>query len=218
MKRFVAAAAAAAGIAMLGAQPASATASAAATAALARFDAAWAKVNSYTATITSHEALGTKTQDRVYDLYFVKPYDTRMNVISGDDHGAEAAYQGGDRVKGHHGGFLSFLHLNLNIHNPQATSLRGTTIADANFGALVDHVRGLAGATLDAIPDGDRTDINVAVADPSADGNVTRERLVLGPDGLPVEIDQWEGDTQVKLQTYSDVKLNVDIPASEFTL
>jgi outer membrane lipoprotein-sorting protein len=205
--------AAAAIVAFTGAAPASF-----ADQAYANFDAAWAKVTSYTCTLTSHEVQGNKTQDRVYQLWFRKPVDTRMNVISGDDKGAEAAYQGGDRVKGHHGGFLSFLHLTLNIHNSQATSIRGTTIADANFEALVEHIRGLKTTNTDATVENGQTQVTVAVADPSTDQNVTREAMTFGPDGLPVEFDQWEGDTLVKHQTFTDVKLNVDIPDSQFNL
>ena len=186
--------------------------------AFAKFDAAWAKLTSYSCTLTSHEVEGTRVQDRVYQLYFRKPYDTRMNVTAGDDKGAEAVYTGGDTVKGHHGGWLSFVHLNLNIHNSQATSVRGTTIAEANFEALVEHIKGLSGATIDTTPDGDRMKIDVSVADPSTDQNVTREMMVLGADGLPVEFDQWEGQDLVKHQTFADLKVNVDIPDSTFSL
>lgn len=219
MKSMKPIAAFAAAAALLGsAASAVSAAPATATQAFAKFDAAWAKVTSYSCTLTSHEVEGTRVQDRVYQLYFRKPYDMRMNVTDGDDKGAEAVYTGGDRVKGHHGGWLSFVHLNLDIHNSQATSVRGTTIADANFEALVEHIKGLSGATIDETLDGDQTKIDATVADASADDNVTREMMVLGADGLPVEFDQWQGQELVKHQTFADLKVNVDIPDSTFSL
>jgi len=141
-----------------------------------------------------------------------------MDVTGGDNRGGAGVWRGGDTVKGHQGGFLSFIKLNLNIHDPKAVSVRGTTIADANFGALLEHIKGLKGATIDAVAEGTLTKINVAVADPSADNNVTKELMVLGANDLPVEYDQWEGDNEVKRVTYSDVVLNVDIPDSTFNL
>jgi len=60
--------------------------------------------------------------------------------------------------------------------------------------------------------------IIVAVADPAADDNVTKELMVLGTNDLPIEYDQWEGIIEVKRVTYSDVSLNVDLPDSTFVL
>ena len=185
---------------------------------LARYAAAWAKVNTYTCTITAHEVSGGHVQDRTYAMSFRKPSDTRMDVTGGDGRGGAAVWRGGDTVKGHQGGFLSFVKLNLSIHDSRATSIRGTTIADANFGALLDHLKGLKGASIDARADGEKTDLTVSVADPSADQNVTKELMVLGPSGLPVEFDQWEGATQVKKVVYSNVALNVPISDSTFNL
>jgi len=186
--------------------------------ALAKYAAAWDKVTSYTCSMAAREVSGTRVQDRVYAFKFRKPFDTRMDVTEGDDRGGAGVWRGGDTVKGHQGGFLSFIKLNLNLHDPKAVSVRGTTIADANFGALLEHIKSLKGATIDAVPDGDLTKINVAVADPAADDNVTKEMMVLGTNDLPVEYDQWEGDNEVKRVIYTDLALNVDIPDSTFNL
>ena len=185
---------------------------------LAKYAAAWEKVNSYTCTIVAREASGERVQDRTYAFMFRKPFDTRMDVTGGDDRGGAGVWHGGDTVKGHTGGFFSFIKLNLNLHDPKAVSVRGTTIADANFGALLEHLKGLKGATIDAVADGTLTKINVAVADPAADDNVTKELMVLGTNDLPIEYDQWEGIIEVKRVTYSDVSLNVDLPDSTFVL
>jgi hypothetical protein len=56
------------------------------------------------------------------------------------------------------------------------------------------------------------------VADPSSDDGVTKEVLVLGKDSLPVQFDQYQGDQQVKHNTYSGSKLNVEINPSTWSI
>jgi outer membrane lipoprotein-sorting protein len=186
--------------------------------ALARFSAAWDQVNTYACTITAREVSGSRVQDRVYQMWFRKPHMSRMDITGGDGRGSAVVWDGGDKVYGHQGGFLAMFKKHLDLHDRLATTVRGTTVAEASFGALLDHIKGLKGATVDAVADTDKTRITISVTDPSADNNVTKELMVLGSNNLPVEYDQWEGDAQVKHITYSEVKLNVDIPDSVFTL
>jgi outer membrane lipoprotein-sorting protein len=187
-------------------------------AAMEQYGVAWVKLTTYTCTITSHEVNGSRVQDRVYAMFFQKPHDTRLNITGGDGKGSAAVWNGGDTVTGHQGGWLSAIKLNLNIHAHLATTIRGTTIADANWGAIYTHLTGLKSTAATAQSDGSNTTISVAVADPSSDGGVTKEVVVLGKDSLPVEYDQYEGDQQVKHVVYSDVKLNVTIPPSTWSM
>ena len=184
---------------------------------LAKFAATWDKVNSYTCKLTAHEVLGSRVQDRTYDLTFRKPYDTKMNITGGDGKGGAAVWHGGDTLRGHQGGFISFIKLNLNIHDGRATSIRGTTIAQANFGAILEHLESLK-ATIGVAAAGDSTDVDFAVADPSGDQNVTKERVVLASDDLPTEYDEWEGDTLVRHVVYTDVVLNPPLTDASFNL
>jgi outer membrane lipoprotein-sorting protein len=218
MNRWTAASLPIAAAIALGALATSANATTAGDQAIAKYAAAWEKVNTYTCSMTAREVSGTHVQDRTYDMKFRKPYDSRMDITGGDGRGSAAAWRGGDTVRGHQGGFISFIKLNLNIHDPKAVSIRGTTIAEANFGSLLDHLKSLKGATVDATSSGGLTKINVAVADPSADQNVTKEMMVLGTNDLPVEYDEWEGDNLVKHIVYTDVKLNVPLTDSDFNL
>src|SRR5215470_4427028 len=93
-----------------------------------KFQTAWNGVNTYTAKLVAHEALNGKAQDRVYTIDFQKPTSVRLDITGGDGKGSAAVWQGGDRVNGHQGGFLSMIHLNVNIHAKIATSMRGRTI------------------------------------------------------------------------------------------
>lgn len=184
---------------------------------LDKFSAAWEKVNAYTCSLTAHEVLGTRVQDRTYDLAFRKPFDTKLSITGGDGRGGAAVWHGGDTLRGHQGGFISFVKLNLNIHDSRATSIRGTTIAEANFGAILEHLKSLK-ATIDASPAGEATEVDFAVADPSADQNVTKERIVLASDDLPTEYDEWEGDTLVRHVVYTDIVLDPPLTDASFNL
>ena len=184
---------------------------------LAKFTAAWDKVSAYTCSLTAHEVLGTRVQDRSYDMTFRKPYDTKLSITGGDGKGSVAVWHGGDTLRGHQGGFISFIKLNLNIHDGRATSIRGTTIAQANFGAILDHVKSLK-AKVEAVPAGDLTDVDFTVDDPSDDQNVTKERIVLASDDLPAEYDEWEGDTLVRHVVYTDIVLDPPLTDASFNL
>ncbi|HYK54825.1 MAG TPA: hypothetical protein VEV38_14990 [Candidatus Eremiobacteraceae bacterium] len=186
-------------------------------AAIAKFSAAWDKLNSYSCDLAAHEVLGSRVQDRTYAMLFRKPYDTRMDITGGDGKGGAAVWHGGDTLRGHQGGFISFIKLNLNIHDSKATSIRGTTIAQANFGSILDHVKSLKG-TVDASGSGDATTIDFSVPDPSTDNNVTKERVVLGSNDLPSEYFQWQGDAVVRHVVYTNVAIDPEISDSAFNL
>ena len=184
---------------------------------LAKFAAVWDELNSYTCSLSAHEVLGTRVQDRSYNFVFRKPYDTKMDITGGDGKGGAAVWHGGDTLRGHQGGFLSFVKLNLNIHDGRATSIRGTTIAQANYGAILDHVKSLKG-TVEASAVDNGTAIDFSVPDPSSDESVTKERVVLASNGLPSEYEQWEGDTLVRRVVYTDVVIDPQISDSAFNL
>lgn len=184
---------------------------------LGRFSSAWLKLHSYTCVVTAHEVLGTRVQDRTYNLTFRKPYDTKLEITGGNGRGGAAVWHGGDTLRGHQGGFVSFIKLNLSIHDPRATTIRGTTIAEASFGAIFDHVKSLKG-TIESSESNDLTTIDFSVPDPTADDNVTKERVVLAANGLPSEYDQWEGDALVRKVVYTDVVVDPLLADSAFNL
>ncbi|MBV8203815.1 MAG: hypothetical protein JO195_02185 [Candidatus Eremiobacteraeota bacterium] len=66
--------------------------------------------------------------------------------------------------------------------------------------------------------EGANTTITLPVADATKDDGVTKEVVILGQDGLPVEYDQYEDIQQVKHVVYSDVMLNVTIPDSTWSI
>ena len=186
--------------------------------ALDKFAAIWTSLRTYTCTVKVHEANGAHVQDRVIHISFAKPHDTRVDIVTGDGRGGTLVWRGGDRVRGHPGGLFSAIKVDLNIRDPRVTSIRGETVAEANWGSVYEHLLSLKGASIDAATEPDRTSVTVEVADPASNGGVTKEVLVVDGNSLPIEYDQYEGDLQVKHVVSSDVKLNVDLPESTWSI
>jgi len=185
---------------------------------IALLQSSWDSLKSYQATITAREYLKGKIQDRVYVIKFQKPTSVRLDIVGGDGKGSAAVWQGGDRVNGHQGGFLSMIHLNVNIHAKIATSMRGRTIADAPFGSALEHIKSTKWKSTQVTVSDDRSSWTGEAEDPSQNNGVTKEVLTLAADGLPVEVTEFEGDQTVRHETYSDIQLNVDFPGSTWQI
>ena len=188
------------------------------TTALDKFAAIWTSLKTYTCTVRIHEANGPHVQDRVMHIAFAKPHDTRVDIVAGDGRGGTVVWRGGDKVLGHPGGLFSSIKVNLNLRDPRVTTIRGETVAEANWGSVYEHILSLKGASIEAASQSDRTTIVVEVADPASNGGVTKEVLVIDGTSLPLEYDQYEGDRQVKQVVNSDVKLDVELPESTWSI
>ena len=186
--------------------------------ALNKFAAIWTNLKTYTCTVKIHEANGTRVQDRVIHISFAKPHDTRLDIVAGDGRGGTVVWRGGDKVLGHPGGLFSSIKVNLGLRDPRVTTIRGETVAEANWGSVYEHILSLKGASIEAATQSDRTTIMVDVADPASNGGVTKEVLVVDATSLPIEYDQYEGNQQVKQVVNSDVKLDVDLPDSTWSI
>lgn len=186
---------------------------------LARFAAAWNRLQSYTCTWTVHEAKGTTVQDRVYHIFFQKPLKTRAEVIAGDGKGSVAVWEGGDRVRGHQGSILSFLKLNLNINNRLAVGLRGATIAQVNMGWLLSHLQSIGAKNFAFSQNGTNSILSAHVHYPPPNDDVVEEVYVFAPSGLPIEGSQF-GDNHLLLKhvVYSNYQLNVTLPTTTWQI
>jgi len=184
-----------------------------------RFATAWNNLKSYTCTWTVHEMQGSKTQYRVYHVFFQKPLNTRAEVVDGDGKGSVAVWDGGDRVRGHQGGFLSVIKLNLDIHNRLAVSLRGATIAQVNMGWLLQHLRAINSKDCKVSRQGVNSVLSASVHEPTPDTDVVREVYVFNPSGLPVEAFQYGvNDRVLKHVVYSGYRPNVILPPSTWQI
>jgi outer membrane lipoprotein-sorting protein len=184
-------------------------------------NAAFAKVNDYTATIAVHEVDGKNADDHVYAYAFKKPTSAKIDVLSGSNKGGGIVWTGGDKVKGHRGGMLSGIHLTLDLHDKQVVSLRGDSIDTGTIPAMLDRFKQVKGDVTEGpgmTIDGTPTDaVTLKVADPIADKGVSREVLYLSKTThLPVRRDRFAGDALVKSEVFTNLKTNVGLKDSDF--
>lgn len=197
------------------------SAPAASTPAIAAFDEAFAKVNDYTVTVRSHEVKGDRTQDRTYHYWFKRPNLAKTLIVSGDGNGSGGVWNGGDKVSGHQGGMLSFIHLKVDLHDGRATSLRGYTIPQGLLQNEVDKYKDIkgelsqrGGPTIDGVA---TDEIDLKIADPPANDNITRAAIYLSKQThFPVRQVRWEGDKIVADTMFSELKTNVGLTDSDF--
>jgi outer membrane lipoprotein-sorting protein len=197
------------------------SAPAATTPAISAFDEAFAKVNDYTVTVKAHEVKGDQTQDRVYHYAFKRPNLAKTDIVQGDKAGSGGVWNGGTQVHGHIR--LAFLTVGrrVDLHDPQATSLRGYTIPEGLVQNEVDNYKDIKGElTQRSGPeiDGIATDeIDLKIADPSANDGITSAKLFLNKQThWPVRQVRYEGDKIVADETFLDLKTNVGLSDSDF--
>ncbi|HEY1976485.1 MAG TPA: hypothetical protein VGG89_08075 [Candidatus Baltobacteraceae bacterium] len=189
--------------------------------AITAFNTAWATTNDYTCKLQSHEVLGNKTQDRLYQYSFMKPNFAKTLILSGDGQGSGGVWSGGDTVSGHQGGILAGLHLTVSVHDPRATSIRGFTIPDGLLNVIVNRYAATAG-TLTQFKGGKiggvMTDmLDLKLADPSKNDGISEQRLYLSEDThFPVRQILFSGDQIVLDQSITDLKTNVGLTQKDF--
>jgi outer membrane lipoprotein-sorting protein len=179
-------------------------------------------IKDYTETLTTHEVLGNRTEDRVYHFSYAKPSYARSEIISGPGAGGAAVWHGGDKVKGHQGGFLAGIKLVISENDPRATDLRGKTIEAAFFPWMIagfeksGKLSEAPGPTIDGV----ETDaVTLIPDDPAKERNLTKETILLSrTTHLPVQHLGYEGDKLVEQETFSEEKINVGLPKETFEM
>jgi outer membrane lipoprotein-sorting protein len=185
----------------------------------AEFQDAWAKIDSYTATITTHETNGKEAQDRVYHYAYKKPHFAKIDIVAGPGRGGGAVWSGGDKVKGHQGGFLSGIKLSVGISDGRAASLRGDTIDHGSFQSIADELKSgkVDSATTLATIDGAAADAVTVIAPATTVGGVTKYVLFFSrATHMPVRRTAFSGDALVKQEDFSDVKVNAGLTENDF--
>lgn len=184
------------------------------------FRAAFASVNDYTYNLHSHETLGSRTQDRIYQYSFMKPHFAKTLITAGDGDGSGGVWAGGDQVSGHQGGILSGIHLKVDLHDGRATSIRGYTIPDGLMQNVVETYVTVGGrlTQLEGVLMGQPIDeLELDVANPAEDRGITKQVLYLNREThWPMRQLLYEGGTIVLDQTFSDIHTNVGLTQNDF--
>jgi len=189
--------------------------------AIAAFDRSFAAVNDYTCVLSSHEANGTKVQDRVYQYSFMKPHYLKTLIVNGDGQGSGAVWIGGDEVSGHMGGVLSGLHVKIGLRDPRAISLHGVTIPDGLLPGIIDDYETIPGVltqsdggVIKGVP---TVRLDLKVADPSSNHGITEQIAYFSrATHWPVRQIMYSGPQIVVDESLSDVKINVGLTKSDF--
>ena len=180
---------------------------------LGQFAAAWAHVTGYTATVTIFDRKDTQVQHLVLEYTFHKPSTATVHVDAGPNAGVTMVWNGGTTVVAHRGsGFAALFKKTLSLHDPQTTTLRGSSIDQLSFGAILAHAQQDAGRltqTQQADIDGvGIVAVTLIPTDPAADAGLTREIVGLSTTThLPVQVLGYDGTTLVRQVDFSKVTL-----------
>ncbi|GAC1657750.1 MAG: hypothetical protein NVS9B12_10000 [Vulcanimicrobiaceae bacterium] len=192
----------------------------ASTPALTAFEEAWARVNDYTVIVKAHEVRGSDTQDRTYQFWFKKPHMAKTLILDGAGKGSGGVWSGGDTVSGHQGGFLSHLHLTVNLHDGRAVSLRGYTIPQGLIMNQVAQYREIKGVlTQHAGPnDTDVVELRPAsVVTSGTEAGVTKMEIFFNKGThMPVRQIRYAGDNIVSDESWSALKVNTGMSEGDF--
>lgn len=189
--------------------------------AITAFEETFSHVNDYMVIVRAHEVKDGQTQDRVYQYWFKRPHLAKTQILSGPGAGGGGVWNGGDTVSGHQGGLLSFVHLNVSIHDRRAISLRGYTIPEGLLQTQVGKyttVKGELSERPGPIIAGQPTvQVDLRIADQSGDPGITRAILYFSKTThFPVEQVRYGGDKILSLETWTDLHTNIGLKDSDF--
>lgn len=178
-----------------------------------RFQDAWAGVTSYSATVTVFEQNGTAAQNVVFDYTFKKPSNVTVHVAKGMNSGVTLDWSGGSTIIAHRGsGFAALLKKPFPLHDAAVTTIRGSSIDELSFAAILQHLRSTPGTVSEApgpAIDGIGSDaVTLVPAAPGVDAGLTSEVVDLSSTtAMPMSVLGYDGPTLVRKIDFSNVKL-----------
>jgi outer membrane lipoprotein-sorting protein len=179
----------------------------------AAFEQTWAGITAYSATVTVFEREGTQVQSSVLDYTFRKPSTATVHFTAGVNAGVTVVWNGGNTVVAHRGsGFVALFKKTFTLHDPEVTTIRGSSIDELSFAAILAHLQATpgtlsqtAGPPILGIP---TERVTLVATSPIADTGLTSEAIEFaGPTSLPLRILGYTGATLVRQIDFSNIKL-----------
>ncbi len=176
------------------------------------FSKAWAGISGYGATVTIFEQKDAQTQNVVFEYTFRKPSTMTVRVAAGPNAGVTLEWDGGSTMVARRGsGLMALFKKRISITDPLATTIRGSTLEQLSFGAILAHAQEAAGT----VTQGHISDngvlfdaITVVPTDPANDAGLTREIVELSPSThLPTRVIGYQGATLVRSIEFTNVTL-----------
>jgi outer membrane lipoprotein-sorting protein len=177
------------------------------------FTRAWVGIAGYNATVTVFEQKGAQVQHVVFDYNLRKPSNVTVRVIKGPNAGVTLVWNGGATMSAHRGsGFTALFKRTLSLHDPAATTIRGSSIDQLSFGAILAHGQATPGRVSQArgpVIDGIGTDaVRLIPAAPAADTGLTYEIVEISKTThFPLRVLGYHGRALVRRVDFSNVKL-----------
>ncbi|MGZ3506393.1 MAG: hypothetical protein ACXWNK_16705 [Vulcanimicrobiaceae bacterium] len=177
------------------------------------FTRAWAGIAGYSATVTVFERKGAQVQHVVFDYNFRKPSNATVRVVQGPNAGVTLVWNGGTTMVAHRGsGLMAQFKRKISLHDPLATTIRGSSIDQLSFGAILAHAQQTAGTVSQGrgpVIDGVATDSVTLIPTTSASNTgLTREVVEISKTThFPMRVLGYAGRTLVRRIDYSNVKL-----------
>ncbi len=177
------------------------------------FGHAWTNISAYSATVTVFERKGTQVQNSVFDYTFRKPSRATVHYNKGPNAGVTVVWTGGSSVVAHRGsGLMALFKKTFAIHDPAVTTIRGSSVDQLSFAAILAHAQDTAGPITEASGpsiDGVPTEAVTLIPSSSAtDMGLTREIVDISTtSSLPVRVLGYEGETLVRQVDFSNFRL-----------
>ena len=104
------------------------------------FARTWSGIAGYSATVTVFEQKGERSQNMVFDYSYHKPSNATVRIVQGSNAGVTLVWNGGTTMQAHRSsGLLSGFKKTLSIDDPNATTIRGSSIDQLSFDAILEH-------------------------------------------------------------------------------
>jgi len=181
--------------------------------ALNAFKNAWSAVAAYNATITVFEQKGIKVQNVVFKYTFRKPSTVTVDVLGGPNNGVSLLWTGGTTVSAHRGsGAAGMFKRTLSLHDPQVTTIRGSSIDELSLGNVLAHAQQAPGKISQGlgltINDVATEAVTLIPARPASDAGYTREIIEISSvTHFPLRVLGYQGSTLVRKIDFVDLKL-----------
>ena len=179
----------------------------------AKFKDVWKNVTSYSATVVVFEREGTEVRSSILDYTFRKPSSATVHFSAGPNAGVTVVWNGGNTVVAHRGtGITALFKKTFSLHDPRATTIRGSSIDQLSFAAILAHAQGTPGIVSQdlgpAILDIPTEAVTLVPTSSLADTGLTREVVDISvPTGLPLRVLGYEGDILVRQIDFSNITL-----------
>lgn len=177
------------------------------------FASAWSRINAYSSTITVFERKGDQFQNVILDYTFRRPSGVMVHARSGANTGVTLVWNGGSTLVGQRGsGLAGLFKKTLSLHDPLVTTIRGSSIDELSFGAILAHAEQTPGAISEfsgEIIDGIATDAVALIPTvPAPSVALSREIVEISTTThVPVRVLGYEGTLLVRKIEFSNVKI-----------